>query len=118
MRKIIGGVLVLILFFPFYNVFALDSNLPDAETIWEIVPEPVKNFIESAKEIGGGGFGKGVAGIDWNTPSGLYDRADGWFSETTGIGLLDAVKGIGNAIVWFLELFLSFLKWLLSLAGQ
>ncbi|MEK9179896.1 MAG: hypothetical protein AAB897_00560 [Patescibacteria group bacterium] len=110
---IIAAVIFALLSFSFVN--AAEVNLPDAQALQDLIPAPIKEFFDSISSIGAE---QGAAlNLDWQTPANIYDRADAWFMDTTGIGLRDAFRGIGNAIVWFLELVLSFFKWLLALAG-
>ena len=105
-------------------------NIPNLEQISGLIssiPGPIADFINSfqpadladnAQQIGADfeeAASDFTSAIDQDTPSRIWEEIDKWFLDLTGLRLADVFRGIGQTIVWFLELALALFKWLLSL---
>ena len=70
----------------------------------------LKNTAETGKIDPGRLFGD--LGIDLK---GLWDKINGWVKNTIGVSLGEIVKALGNLFVWFFELVIKFVKWIVSI---
>lgn len=89
---------------------------PEIQRVIDLVPGPIKDFINSAKQIGNKAANR-TARLDFSivNPANLYDKVDTWFSNITGgTSLRDVVQFVGNFFVWTLTLIVDLIKWGLS----
>ena len=90
---IASAVLVFVFIFSFSApANAADVNLGEAGQILEEIPTSIGGAV-----------------------SGFYDKADGWFFNTTNLHLKDAVRAILEVFIGILSFLLDILKWIFSL---
>jgi len=95
-------------------------SLPDPNRFIEAVPVPVRDLLNSAKQIGEEVARKSATlSLESVQPlkvaGSLYDKVDGWFFDTTGLHIKELFRGILNLVVGVLTILLDILKWVLSL---
>lgn len=107
---------------------AQELNLPTFdETIGGLentIPGPIRNFINSAKQIGEDITYKtttkfNFSNFDFSNPfggiSGLYTKADDWVFRATGLHIKEVLRGVLNIAVSILSFILNIFRWILSL---
>ncbi|MBU6500942.1 MAG: hypothetical protein KGJ89_02350 [Patescibacteria group bacterium] len=91
-------------------------TFPDMNQISDKLPQPLQDFINSAKQITTSVYDKGsslslnsVSSSDW--PQSLNN----WFTNTTGgVSLVSILKTVGNLFIWVLDSVSGLIKWGLS----
>ena len=78
---------------------------PDVRNLFNQIPGPVSNFIQSAQKIG----------TDFSIGN-TWFKANDWFSHATGgTSVIDALKIVGNLLVWLFSALVDLIRWGLSL---
>lgn len=120
-KILITGALLSIILIPTF-IYAAELNLPSWEQILEKIPAPIKDFVTS---VANGGSFSGSSqnlnlpnlnlNVDLTDASGIYDRADSWFLNITGVSLRDVFDRIWHFTLWFLGIIPSLIGWVISL---
>ena len=119
MLKVLFLAVIVTIFFG-STVFAQTSsnwNLPKINTdnIINNLPAPISDFVNNAKQIGTNIQTKSSnLQVSSLNPTNVFDGINNWFTGVTGISFTNAIKTIGNLMVWTLSSALNLLKWLLS----
>ncbi len=64
-------------------------------------------LIESGKKL--------LEGVDTNAIAKFLLSIDSFFTNTLGVDLREGARLVGKFFIWFFELFIKFITWILSL---
>ena len=94
-RKIgIAALAICLTTFLIFPVRAAENDF-DAQGLWDEIVKLVKQI--------------------WARITYAFNKLDAWLDRVLGINFAKIVKFIGKVIIWFLELLIKLVKWLLDL---
>ncbi len=96
---------------------------PNLNQLTDKLPQPVRDLINSAKQVGGSATdgassknsGFSLSNVGPIDPSAWPGDVNSWFTNTTGgVSLFGIIKTAGNLLVWVLDSTSGLIKWGLS----
>ena len=108
-------------------------NIPSAERVFNIIPQPFYELFDAARAINIGMGGDSAVtrtileflpasrddiGRNIGTAAEFLDRANSWFEDNVGIRFTQLFRLIGNLAIWILEGFAELVRIGISYVGE
>ncbi|OGY97012.1 MAG: hypothetical protein A2128_01445 [Candidatus Liptonbacteria bacterium GWC1_60_9] len=108
-------------------------NIPSAENVLNIIPQPLYELFDAAKNINIGAGGDNAVtrtileflpasrddiGQDIGTAADFLDRANSWFEGNVGIRFTQLFRLVGNLAIWILQGLAELLRIGISYVGE
>ncbi|MBI2036758.1 MAG: hypothetical protein HYT14_00135 [Candidatus Liptonbacteria bacterium] len=108
-------------------------NIPSAEGVLNIIPQPLYELFDAAKNINIGTGGdnaitrtvleflpasRGDIGRDIGSAAEFLNRANSWFGDNVGIRLTQLFRLVGNLAIWILQGIAELLRIGISYIGE